>query len=210
MPLPIEPTTTSVEPPPTSITPPSPPHGSSTPVRPPDSAPPRPRPRVERPAPGQPRLLVLVDDLELVARIGEHAGSELLAVLGLARRGRGDDAQIGRAELAGHPGVAPQRVAHVEQALAADAAVVREVAPEPHELLVRVRRYEATVDLLGHEQPHGVRSDVDHGIALTHFRSSPRRLAARTMRSAASSRSASSSATRAASRARAMSSSCAE
>ena len=56
--------------------------------------------RVERADPGQARLLVLVDDLELVAGVGEHARGQLLPVLGLARRGGRDDAQVGRAELA--------------------------------------------------------------------------------------------------------------
>ena len=75
--------------------------------------------RVERADPGQPRLLVLVDDLELVPGVGEHARGELLPVLGLARRGRRDDAQVGRAELARD---AAYRRSPLRAALGGDAA----------------------------------------------------------------------------------------
>ena len=120
---------------------------------------------------GQPRLLVARDRAGVDPEALAQLVAELLAVGGVAHRagGHGDDAlgAVARRSLA------VARASVVEHALhrgVGEAAARVDALAEPGDLGPPLELAHRPVLHLGHEQPGGVRPEVDHGDAFAHAR----------------------------------------
>ena len=107
------------------------------------------------------RLLVTRDRLRLDAEAPLQVVAELGPVFGIPHRARGQSHDALRAEPVAHLPVDGDRLRHPVNRLLRKPAAGVDALPKPRDERTPVELHDLTVLDLGHEQPRGVRPDVD-------------------------------------------------